>query len=248
MLFALRNSLETLGYRYVESPTEADMVATIDADDPYQEIDVPPTLTSVRRYIPPKTITTYGSIYGDIYGSYTGTATIPGETYWETAVLPGYTFGRFFPMVSVTIADRNDPERVWVGTGVGFSKHQDVRVSSQFVLAEVMSRFPKCVHRWDRDAFALEPGHDGSHFMVMTNNGNDFCPTIIQIDRGSPAARGGLRMFDMLIAVDGHSLRNKSAYECAQLFAGEPGTPVTYHVKRLSKEFDVTITRGPAKR
>ncbi len=42
MLFALRNSLETLGYRYVESASEADMLATIDADDPYQEIDVPP--------------------------------------------------------------------------------------------------------------------------------------------------------------------------------------------------------------
>lgn len=62
---------------------------------------------------------------------------------------------------------------------------------------------------------------------------------------GSPAAKAGLRCGDAIYAINGESAIGLSASEASAKMKGEPGTKVTFSLKRVYTgiEEDVTITR-----
>ena len=60
---------------------------------------------------------------------------------------------------------------------------------------------------------------------------------------GGPADRAGLRSKDLITHIDGESVINKNASECARLMKGENGSKVTLTIKRGTRTFDVSLTR-----
>src|SRR5690606_22660101 len=63
---------------------------------------------------------------------------------------------------------------------------------------------------------------------------------------GQPAEAAGLRAGDVVIAVNGEDVTNKSLDEVISLIRGPHGTDVTLTIARegLDEPFDVTITRA----
>ncbi len=60
----------------------------------------------------------------------------------------------------------------------------------------------------------------------------------------SPAARAGLQQFDIIEAVDGHSLRNATPEEASQLIRGPEGSQVTLDLRRAGQTLQVAATRA----
>lgn len=59
---------------------------------------------------------------------------------------------------------------------------------------------------------------------------------------GSPAAKANLVAGDIILAIDGQPVYNMTADECSAKMKGEPGTSVTFLVKKLRKEDTVSCT------
>jgi len=87
MLFALRNSIEQRGYRFVEITSSPDFLITIDGSSPYRETYVPPRTVTIPQWEPGRIKTTYDHTYGSFqynlygdysaygYGTYSGSST-----------------------------------------------------------------------------------------------------------------------------------------------------------------------------
>lgn len=60
---------------------------------------------------------------------------------------------------------------------------------------------------------------------------------------GGPADRAGLRSKDMITHIDGESVINKNASECASLMKGKTGSKVLLTIKRGIRTFDIEVTR-----
>lgn len=73
---------------------------------------------------------------------------------------------------------------------------------------------------------------------------NDFIMVVSPI-KNSPAEKAGLLPRDMILAVDGKSIKGMSASEAVTLIRGEKGTQVTLTIQRdgMADEMDVKITR-----
>ncbi|HUB76506.1 MAG TPA: S41 family peptidase [Solirubrobacteraceae bacterium] len=64
---------------------------------------------------------------------------------------------------------------------------------------------------------------------------------------GSPAARGGLRRGDVIVAADGKSFSGRSAAYSTGVIRGRVGTPVTLRLRRGDRELTVTLRRAAIK-
>jgi len=64
--------------------------------------------------------------------------------------------------------------------------------------------------------------------------------------KGAPAEQAGIRKGDVIVAVDGVSMRGKSMQELVSRTRGEEGTKVTITIRRdgLTEPFDVTLERA----
>mgnify|MGYP003311617625 CR=1 FL=1 len=69
-----------------------------------------------------------------------------------------------------------------------------------------------------------------------------YC-NITQVFPNTPSARGGMMAGDMITAIDGESVKDMEANDCAKLMKGEVGSDVTVTVKRGNSSFDLTLTR-----
>lgn len=67
--------------------------------------------------------------------------------------------------------------------------------------------------------------------------------TITSCFSGGPAERAGLRSKDMITHINGESVINKNASECAELLKGETGSILSLTILRGSKTFDIDIER-----
>ncbi|MEZ4180488.1 MAG: S41 family peptidase [Candidatus Doudnabacteria bacterium] len=70
--------------------------------------------------------------------------------------------------------------------------------------------------------------------------------TIIAPIDGSPASQSGLLPADIILAVNGETLENKTLDQAVRLIRGEEGTQVTLNIYREGRDvpFDVSITRA----
>jgi len=71
--------------------------------------------------------------------------------------------------------------------------------------------------------------------------------TIIAPVEGSPAARAGILAGDVILAVDGHEIKDQSAFDVEELLGGRPGTTVRLRVRHPGAEEPtaMTVARGP---
>ena len=70
---------------------------------------------------------------------------------------------------------------------------------------------------------------------------------INEIYPGGPAEQAGIRVFDRIVAVDGHATANLADDEVSKMIRGASGTQVTLTVARSggTDAVDITIVRGP---
>ncbi len=68
-------------------------------------------------------------------------------------------------------------------------------------------------------------------------------PTIVRVISGNPAESAGLRVGDILVAINDESTRDWTADKAAGKIRGEPGTTVKLVVARGSEEKEFTVTR-----
>lgn len=251
-LFALRNSLELRGYRFVPLGDHPDLIATMDASAEYKESIVPAQTLLVPRYVPGRTLTTTSSTTGSLnlttlgtygseysWGSYSGLTTsttyIPGYSTLQTVTRPGYTVGAYYPAVSISIFDGKTLKNVWFGSGAGSSHTSDPRISSQVVITYLMGEFPTIP--------AARQPLPGVRIGVFTNDGNAYVPVVLDVPNG-PAKKAGLKQYDMILGIDGRSLINKPFSEALAVLRGEPGTRSILDVLRLDKRLSLNVTRS----
>lgn len=77
---------------------------------------------------------------------------------------------------------------------------------------------------------------------VQKNNGQIEIVTPIA---DSPAQKAGLKAKDIILKIDGQSLKNKTLTQAVELIRGKKGTKVTLTLQRDGKTFTKTLTRQP---
>lgn len=260
LLFEIRNFIEFKGYRFVPLDHKPDFLVTMDAKSEYKEQYVPPQTLTIPWFVPGHTITTQGNSTGSFnvnarlqsgsvyeYGTYSGisssTTNIPGYTTTQTVTRPEYTMGYNYPFILIACYDGVDHKNIWLGSGIGTSTNPDVRISGQNVIHDLSEKFPPCKRTEDNSHGST--GAIGVNCFIITNNGNDFYPTVVHIVAGSPAAKAGIELADMIIEINGISTLNKPARKIHNVLKGMPGQKVTLTVWRLDKKLDFQIVRVP---
>ncbi|MFN0189809.1 MAG: DUF4136 domain-containing protein [Bacteroidia bacterium] len=253
-LFFLRNLFEGHGYVFVNEKEMPDFLVTISLGSKYNESYVPPQSFSLPVYNPGKTVTTnmntrgsfnFNSNSGNAFGNYSGYGTastyLPGYYTSQTFTRSGYTEGHYFPSISILVYDSKSLRNVWYGSGVGTSDNSDVRISGQFVANKIMSNFPMPIDPIiDTE---LKRGVIGIQFMILTNDGNNYFPTVLDVNEDGPADIAGLRKFDMILSIDGKQTINIPSSKFRQLCSGEPGSIVTIEVARVDERLTFQIPR-----
>jgi len=105
-----------------------------------------------------------------------------------------------------------------------------------------MGQFPKCVYAYEN--YPPGSGMVGFKLFVMTNDGNNYFPTIFEIKEDSYTKKADLKVYDMILAVDGISTLNKSVKDIKALIRGEAGTEILFTIWRTGQKFDVRVKRS----
>lgn len=255
LLFFLRNCLEAKGYRFVPLDQSPDFLATITVSSEYKESYVPPSTDVLLVWVPGRTITSYSNTSGtfnyNTYGSYSSygwgwysgssssTTYVPGYMTTQTYTRPGYTVGHHYPVAAVSMFDARTLKNVWLGTGAGTSDNPDARVSGQLVVTNILEKFPNSAVQSE----AVSGGVVGVQLLVFTNDGNNYFPTVLAVANGSPAARAGIKPYDMILSIDCVQVVNKPFSEAMEALRGDPGTPVTLQLWRTGQQLTVNVTR-----
>ena len=69
--------------------------------------------------------------------------------------------------------------------------------------------------------------------------------TVREAPGGYPAARGGLRVGDEILLIDGRDVRSMSPVSVHLALEGEPGTTVQLTVQRASSIERISLVRAP---
>jgi len=260
MLFALRNAFELHGYKFVELNQSPDFLVTIDGSAPYRETYVPPQTVTIPQWVPGQTITSYGTVSGSFnyntYGSYSSqgwgtlsgtsntTTYVPGHMTTQTYSRSGYYTGAFYPSITISVFDGKSLANLWTGSGVGCSHNSDFRISSQFVLSGMIRQFPQCPHRAQN--YPRGSGYIGIVVAILTNDGNNYFPTIVRLTPNSPASKAGfkVKVHDMILAINGVPTQNKPLSEILPLLYGEADTEISMTLWRVGKKSDVSLVRS----
>ncbi len=260
MLFLLRNFFEMNGYTFVDISENPDFLVTIDGSSNYKESYVPPQTYMLPRWVPGKTSTTYetnrGSFnfsnYGDYssygWGNWTGnsssTTYTPGHMSFDSYSIGGYYRGSYYPVLSVQAFEGREFKQMWYSIGVGTSPISDLRISCQFVLANmIFDDFPP--YSKLPDLKNESTGAIGIDVAVLTNTGNNYYPFISAILPYSPASKAGLKKWDIILEMNGVSTLNKPFIETYEMLMGDESTIIRLRIKRLDKEKEVEVRRKP---
>ena len=83
----------------------------------------------------------------------------------------------------------------------------------------------------------------GIYNAMLTNDGNNYFPTVMKIVPNSPAEKSGIEVFDMILTVDGKSMRNVSWLDAMLALDGNAGDNANLSIWRVDKKHDFSITR-----
>ena len=78
----------------------------------------------------------------------------------------------------------------------------------------------------------------------LTTSTDDGVARIVALADGAPAAKGGLRLGDYIVAIDGHSVLGDTNFRVSRKLSGAPGSPVKVSIIRDMRErLDLTLVR-----
>lgn len=255
ILFMLRNTMETLGYRFVDLNESPDLLVTLDASSESGQKKlpsklVPPNLTPGSMIPQPQAVV---SLLND------GSAAI-GWGKWqprspELAPLPGYPprrgtrkgtgpppkiTGYTFTALTVSIIDAKIFKEVWTGAGAGMSRTRDLRINSQLILWAVMHQFPPAALSELHTSPADVPG---MQVELFTNDGKHYFPAITKIESNSPAWRSGAKRWDMILALDAETTANQPYTKFRSRLGGPANSSVSMTLWRRGEQVHVTVER-----
>jgi len=231
LLFVVRNWLEYEGYDYIKDIKEADFTVAISFKQEYKTVEIPPRMISLPIFNAGWTSTSY------INGSrgYIGSVSTYNPGYWtyQPYTIPGETIGSFYPIIAMHIFDKKSGNSAWEGIGTLRSDNHDIRLSSQMLISKIISQFPSV----DYDKKCIEWKKLGFNFVIMTNNGNDFYPSIGIVWEKSPVSQK-LKRYDIITKINGVDTLNKPLSEVRKIIEGiEDKTSLT--IRRMKEEFVV---------
>lgn len=245
MLFFLRNKLESKGYLYVRPEKIPDFWATIEVFTEVKSQYIPPTTTTVSKWVPGETIRTHHdvSIYGSrtYFGSGTSTTYVPGHMTTETETKPGYTQNSIYSNANISIFDAKTFERVWISSGVASSDNSDARISSQFLIDELVREFPSSGSTPARTDVVPMHALLDFNYDILTIDGNNYYPIVVEIGRKGAALNAGMRMHDIILDINGQSTLNRPYSEIQNMLSGGPEQVVRLTMKRRGTTAQVDI-------
>jgi len=250
--------LERNGYKYVDPIESPDMFITLVASTDYKETYIPPSVGTRLKYIPGTTSTTtttssgrasasaygnggWGFGSGTFSGNTISTTTTPGSLTTEDYIKPGYTVGHYYPTVGIFAYDSTGEKLIWSATGTGTSMESDVRISSQLVITGALEGIPFC----DPSISLVKQssGVVGLQYMILTNDGNNYFPVILDVIQGGPAYNAGIMRFDWVLNVDGVDCKNINVEQFHDLLSGQPGSNMKVTVWRNGRAVSKSLTR-----
>jgi hypothetical protein len=253
LLFMLRNSMEKLGYRFVQLSESPDLLLTIDAssDGGHENLPKemnPPNLSA--GVIPDPRVA--AAVASPTYAAY-GWGSWPPKPEL-IAPLPGYPprgdapsenrGAKFvFTYVTVAVVDAKTAIEVWTGAGGGISRNLDLAINSQLVLWSVMQQFPSA--RAPEILTGLT-GVPGLHAEIFTNDGKHYFPSVTAVDSGSPGWRSGINPLDMIVAIDADSTADVSFAKFSERLGGPPDSSITVTVWRNGDQIQISVPREKA--
>jgi len=225
MLFALANDIMGRGYEYTPFLDSADFIATVhvtDSFDPGGNL-VAPTPPAFQDSVP----------FRMNAASFDTSAAQPVASAIDSSarVRPEVNCIIYYPGAHHIVLKN------WIGGTV--AKTSNLGVAAQYVIERLVGLTPFCANWKSSDWYG--PGVSGFGFALHTQGGTDFWPEVTFLSEGFPAAAAGLREGDVILEINGHSLRNLNYVDCLRLFRGDPGRQIVLNVWRYpSTTFGVT--------
>jgi len=79
--------------------------------------------------------------------------------------------------------------------------------------------------------------------MIYSVDGNNFYPVVGNLAKNGPAKKAGMKKYDMIVAIDGVSMLNKTITQFWSAAPGQVGTKARVDVVRLDKKLSFELTR-----
>lgn len=247
VLYLAASALEGCGYEQVGINSTPDLLLTVGFSNEYKSTYIPPATYSIPIYNPGQTYTTntnahVHSPYGNFYGTAQSTTTTPG--YWssQSYTRPGYTTGRYYPAVSVSLWDSDSNELIWRGSNVGTSPMENFGITAPFVLSNIAARIPvNCASNYVSGLLTGSFGEMEFFYTYLSRDGSVYFPTVTGIPKGSSAKKAGLRVWDMVIEIGGKPTANIGVKDLIDLCTGSIGETVSVKVFRMGKVLNVQL-------
>lgn len=226
--FSLSNLIYSkcnLNYVPFNDTIKPDLLIVYDYSNNYEEKYIAPRTLSIPHYQPGQTTTsrtnssnsgsinTYGdiNISGNAYSNNQSTTTTTTQGEWSIKQIekPGYTVGKYYPMVSLVFYNTANDRKIWEGTASGTSDNKDFRLAGQYLMTRLAVNIPKGSFV-EKDFIPENNLPAGIDFILFNTDGQNYYPLITNTIKNSVASKNGLVDYDVLLSINGTSTANKS--------------------------------------
>lgn len=250
------NALNAMGYGVVSDASQADLVVAVDAIAKDASYSIPPYQYQVPIYVPPQTIdinsNDYGNFYGGLgyprsnfsgyyYGNTQTQVTLPGYMTTETMLFPGEFVKQFGHLVQLFIYDGKTGQCVYSAAGYATSALSDVRIGCQFLVISCIAQMPRCASPYWQKEENKNKYYPGFSCMNLTIDGNNYFPTVLGLNNAKTAEKSGLRVGDIITAVNGQSVVNLFDEQVFQLLCSDSQGSVKVTIYRTGKTIELVL-------
>lgn len=257
VLFTLENMLTLLGYERSLDRATSNISIEVTASGHDNRVIVPPSTTYLPMTMGGGTTTTLvpqsgsfsaspfmGGLGGSITGSYSGYSMIQSANPTYVMNIPIHNPGSTHYSRSTKLEALFHKENT-LGLKISSSatfKGGDDSINSQILALMFIKELPYS----DRDDMSIKYGKHTIGIMpyIMSSNGNDFYPVVLEIYDQSLEDQG-LERLDMIISVNGVETRNKNIKELRPLFYNDNPDPVVCVIKRIDKTITLNLKTKP---
>lgn len=253
VLYLAAYTLEACGFRHVDVSDHPNMLLTANFSNELQEAYVAPQFYTYPVYYPGQTVSataaaaSYSPQSGMFYGAAaSASATTPGRWESDLGVIPGYYHRWYAPAIAVGLFDAASNQELWSASNSGSSNVPNFAVSAPFLLAGIVDRVP-ISRSYSRvnDILSGKLGVVNCSAWPLSRDGSSYFPTVVHVAPGSAARRAGLRLWDIIVEVNGRSTANMRARDLDDETFGTIGKQVVFTVVRLGKRFRIAVDLEP---
>ncbi len=147
--------------------------------------------------------------------------------------------------VFVVVIERKTMRVLWTGTADGRSMHPSLIIPSQLLAKSLTQQIPLSKYRFQ--TLPRTKGQIGISYTIATTDGMDYYPIVTFLKQRGPAAKAGIKLFDLILAINGRPTINKPAVEIANMLVGEVDMPIHFLLRRNSRDLEVTAKFAPSR-